>query len=93
MSALAQLDELLGLGVAGIRVTGAAMFGRGADAAAVIELSNGKTLEFEAMRSRARPQTMLAEIAAVAGVVPDLKQASCMRVIALVSEVAVNEMR
>lgn len=90
---LDQLTEMLGLDVADIRVMGATMYGRGSDAAAVIALSSGKTLEFESVRLMARPQTLLAELAAVAGVVPELKQPACMRVIALVSEIAVNEMR
>jgi hypothetical protein len=93
MSPLEQLTELLGLDVAGIKVTGAQMYGRGSDAAATIWLSNSETLEFESLRSMARPQTLLAEVASIAGVVPDLKQPGCMRVIALVSEIATNEMR
>jgi hypothetical protein len=93
MNALDQLTELLGLDVAGVKVTGACLYGRGSDAAAIIDLSNGKTLEFESIRSIARPQTLLAELAAVASVVPDLKQPACMRAIALISEIAVNEMR
>lgn len=93
MTPLDQLTELFGLDIAGLKVAGAHLYGRGADAAAIIDLSNQETLEFETLRSMARPQTLLAELAAVAGVVPDLKQSACMRAIALVSEIATNEMR
>jgi hypothetical protein len=92
-SALEQLTELLCLDDAGVKVTGAAVYGRGSDARAVIQLSNGDALEFESLRSMARPQTLLAELAAVASVVPDLKQPACMHAIALVSEISDKNMR
>jgi hypothetical protein len=93
MTALDQLTELLGLDLAKVKVTGACLYGRGSEARAVIQLSDGDELQFESLRSMARPQTLLSEIAAVASVVPELKQPACLRAIALVSEIAVNEMR
>jgi hypothetical protein len=93
MTPLEQLTELLGLDITGVKITGAAVYGRGSDARAVVELNNGETLEFESLRSMARPQTLLAELAAVASVVPELKQPGCMRAIALVSEISDKNMR
>jgi hypothetical protein len=90
---LEELTELLGLSEARRRIVGAHLFGRGSYARAVIQLDNDRALEFESLAQMARPQNLLAELAAVAGVVPDLKQPACMRAIALTSQVAINDMR
>jgi hypothetical protein len=93
VAALDELTALLGLDEARRRVVGAQLFGRGSQARAVIRLDNDHTLLFESLAQMARPQNLLAELAAVAGVVPDLKQPACMRAIALTSRIAVNDMR
>jgi len=93
MSPLDQLTELLGLDVAGVKATGAAMYGRGSAARAVIYLSNGNALEFDSIRDMGRPQAMLTELASVVGVAPELKQSGCMRAITLVHRIAAHDMR
>ena len=83
-----QLGELLGLTDVGLKVTGAAMFGSGSGAMLEIRLSDGEMLVFNPIRDMASPQRLMTEVTSTTGAERTLKQAQCIRAMALARKLA-----
>ena len=83
-----QLGELLGLTDVGLKVTGAAMFGSGSGATLEIRLSDGEMLVFNPIRDMASPQRLMTEVTSTTGAERTLKQAQCIRAMALARKLA-----
>jgi hypothetical protein len=88
MTPLEELTDLLGLKVRSLHVAWAKTFGCGSLARVVIGLSDESALRFDTLAAMARPAALMAELAAVAGVCPQLKPSQCFRAIALIRDIA-----
>jgi hypothetical protein len=78
-----QLEHLLGLDKVDVGITGVRMFGRGSRASIDVCVCKGDAIQFESVAKMARPQAVMAEVAACTGARPALKQSHCLHVIAL----------
>lgn len=84
----AELTSLLGLHTAGLRITRAEVYGRGAGASATLFLSDGSTVEFETIRDVTSPAKLSDEIVATTGVIVMLKKPEALRAAALLRALA-----
>lgn len=87
---VAELTALLGLHTVGLRVTGAAIYGRGSKASANVFLSDKSILLLEPIGSYSTPGRLIAEVVTTTGAVPKLKGPDAIRTIALVHKVATH---
>jgi hypothetical protein len=85
------LEALWGLDRVRLSIIGARIFGRGSEAPVDVMLSNGETLRMKALAEMAKPQKLMAEIAACAGVVPKLNSQQALHSVVLVRQLAEHE--
>jgi hypothetical protein len=91
IAAAEQLSAILNLDSVGVRITGARVVGRGADASADLFLSDKTVVTFEKLRDIGRPNLLAIEIAACTGATPKLDGARALRAVALMRFLAEHE--
>jgi hypothetical protein len=82
------LEELLTLDTAGIKITAARVYGKGSGAQVEIDLSNGETMTFGALRDMLRPQALIGEVGATAELHLTVKQPQCAEAMVLTKKLA-----
>ena len=83
-----ELTEKLALDTVGLHVKGVALFGRGSNAVACIDISDGSRVMLDPLGKFSSPIKLSIELALQAGAEPKLKSPDVMRVMALVHKLA-----